>query len=42
MSWNFRLTKGMPEWVFGIAWLNNTLYIGLWIFVALHFRRKND
>lgn len=38
MGWKFKRARGMPEWVFGIAWLNRTLYIGFWVYIALKFK----
>lgn len=40
MSWKFTRAKGMPNWVFGVAWLNRTLYVGFWIYLELHFKAR--
>lgn len=32
------ITKGKPQWVIGVAWLDGILYIGLLIYIALKFR----
>ncbi len=33
--------KGKPDWVIGIAWLNSTLYIGLFIYIEFHFVKES-
>jgi len=33
-----KTAKGTPDFVFGIARIGKTFYIGFWIFVAIKFR----
>lgn len=34
-----KIKKGNTNWLVGIAWLDNTLYIGIIIYIALKFKK---
>lgn len=39
MSLILERAKGPQTWVFGLAWVDGTLYIGCFIYLAIKFKK---